>query len=95
MNSFRDAAWSRYGHLADAHFYASTAAWVLTLLHLLPPERQGASSTRPLHRSASVQPGARRPSSEGRGLRIAAWQSVPILVATSSRLDVAPPGSTP
>jgi hypothetical protein len=26
-----------YGHLADAHFYASTAAWILTLLHLLPP----------------------------------------------------------
>ena len=25
-----------YGHLADSHFYASTAAWVLTLLHLLP-----------------------------------------------------------
>ena len=25
-----------YGHLADAHFYASTAPWVLTLLHLLP-----------------------------------------------------------
>ena len=25
-----------YGHLADAHFYASTAAWVLQLLELLP-----------------------------------------------------------
>ena len=25
-----------YGHLADAHFYASTAPWVLTLLHVLP-----------------------------------------------------------
>lgn len=25
-----------YGHLADAHFYASTAAWVLTLHELLP-----------------------------------------------------------
>ena len=39
-----------YGHLADAHFYASTAAWVLTLLHVLP-------------------------------------ESVPILVATSSKLS--------
>ena len=39
-----------YGHLADAHFYASTAAWVLTLLHLLP-------------------------------------DSVPVLVASSRRLD--------
>ena len=27
-----------YGHLADAHFYASTAPWVLQLLHLLPAE---------------------------------------------------------
>ena len=27
-----------YGHLADSHFYASTAPWVLQLLHLLPSE---------------------------------------------------------
>jgi hypothetical protein len=26
-----------YGHLPDAHFYASTAPWVLQLVHLLPP----------------------------------------------------------
>ena len=27
-----------YGHLTDSHFYASTAPWVLQLLHLLPSE---------------------------------------------------------
>ena len=27
-----------YGHLADSHFYASTAPWVLQLLHLLPED---------------------------------------------------------
>ena len=27
-----------YGHLADAHFYASTAPWVLTLLQILPDD---------------------------------------------------------
>ena len=27
-----------YGHLADSHFYASTAPWILTLLHLLPAD---------------------------------------------------------
>ena len=27
-----------YGHLTDSHFFASTAPWVLTMLHLLPDE---------------------------------------------------------
>ncbi len=40
-----------YGHLTDAHFYASTAPWVLQLLAVLPAEVRCCYFTRGMHRA--------------------------------------------
>ena len=42
-----------YGHETDAHFYASTAPWVLQLLEVLPPVRRSPLRSRHSSRDCS------------------------------------------